>query len=127
MNKSGPARLQFCRDIAICITCGIHCNVDPAHTRFPDALFGKYDSGIALKPNDAFTLPLCRDCHETQHGGGERQFWTDRGFQAGSITEGPIAAGLILTGFYNLGFLDQAKTWTQERAKLARAYQQRNI
>jgi len=126
MNRNDEGRLQFCRDIGICIVTGTECRVDPAHTRFPDALFGKYDSGMALKPFDAFSLPLSRPAHEEQHGMGEREWWTSKGFRAGSITEGPLAAGLILTGFYQLEFLEQARIWVRERAKLSLAYQRRD-
>jgi hypothetical protein len=112
-------RLQFCRDIGICIVTGIEGHVDPAHTRFADSLFGKFDAGIALKPNDCFTVPLSRAAHEDQHSNGEREWWTRNGFRAGSITEGPLAAGLVLTGFYEMADLEAAKIWTRERAKLA--------
>ena len=127
MNRENEARLQFCRDIGVCIVSGLECRVDPAHTRFADSLFGKDDCGVSLKPYDCFTLPLSRAAHEYQHGMGEREFWTEMGFRAGSITEGPLAAGLIITGFFEIGALDQAKIWTIERAKLSLAYQQRNV
>lgn len=126
MKRENEARLQFCRDIGVCIVTGLQCRVDPAHTRYSDALFGKDDSGISLKPFDAFTLPLSRPAHESQHGMGEREWWTSKGFRAGSIIEGPLAAGLIITGFFEIGSLDQATIWTIERAKLSLAYQ-RNV
>ena len=111
-------RLQFCRDIGVCIVSGRHGHVDPAHTRYPDALFGKYDAGISLKPHDAYTLPLSRSLHEQQHSQGEREFWTKQGFRAGSIVSGPLAAGLIITGFWVLDDIDAARAWVIERAKL---------
>lgn len=115
-------RLQFCRDIGVCIATGVHGHVDPAHTRYSDSLFGKFDAGIALKPHDAYTVPLSRDAHEEQHSGGEREFWTRHGFRAGSITEGPLAAGLVITGFWIVRDIDAARAWVIERAKLGRAW-----
>ena len=126
-HRKNEARLQFCRDIRICIVSGIECKVDAAHTRFADSLFGKDDCGVSLKPMDIYSLPLSRPMHMSQHSMGERAWWSSKGFRAGSITEGPLAAGLIITGFFEMGLLDQARNWTIERAKLSLAYQQRNV
>lgn len=54
-----------------CIKCGRH-PCDAAHVRIGT------DGGTSLKPSDRFTVPLCRDCHRSQHE-GEVSFWAELG------------------------------------------------
>ena len=64
-----------------CISCGEDVGCDAAHVRMgtPD----KPNAGVGAKPDDMYTLPLCRSCHltgaESQHHVGERKFWHDVG------------------------------------------------
>lgn len=64
-----------------CMKCGTTQRVEAAHVRagYPEA--GWRPTGMAEKPDDRRTLPLCRDCHRegpgAQHRMNERQFWAD--------------------------------------------------
>ena len=59
------------------------CRRDPAgvaaHVRFACAEAGKANPGMQQKPDDAWTLPLCPQCHtdapDAQHKGSEIAFY----------------------------------------------------
>src|SRR5581483_4605198 len=63
----------------------ISCDVDPAgvaaHVR--KSAPGKPITGIGIKPDDKWTVPLCDDCHtrrpDAQHNIGEPVFWARLG------------------------------------------------
>ena len=63
----------------------IACDTDPArvaaHVRMSAP--GKPVTGIGVKPDDRYTLPLCDDCHtrqpDAQHNVGEVKFWAALG------------------------------------------------
>jgi hypothetical protein len=69
-----------------CLPC-CSCDTDPAgiaaHVRMADAAAGKADSGMGRKPDDRWTVPMCRSCHtdapDSQHALGEVQFWAHLG------------------------------------------------
>lgn len=48
--------------------------MDPAHIRYADPRYAKSMPGMGRKPDDCWTVPLCRGCHDEQ-GDGERAFW----------------------------------------------------
>lgn len=62
-----------------CLCCGKDTGVDAAHIRYSDLGVGKPFTG-RMKPDDCWTVPLCRKCHDAQHAmpGGEREFWKHR-------------------------------------------------
>lgn len=41
----------------------------------PDPSVAKPMTGIAIKPDDKFTVPLCGSHHREQHGMREHTFW----------------------------------------------------
>lgn len=49
---------------------------DAAHLRVADAARGKPYTGKGVKPDDKWSSPLCRACHERQHSGSEAAFWS---------------------------------------------------
>lgn len=53
--------------------------VDAAHIRFADPIYGKRETGKAEKPDDRWTVPLCRRKHDEQHSMAERIFWARHG------------------------------------------------
>lgn len=61
------AHRDFVRGHA-CIVCDATAPIEVAHVRMNGA------GGMGRKPDDWLTVPLCRDCHSTQHG-GEVSFW----------------------------------------------------
>ncbi len=65
-----PKHLKFIRSLPCCV-CLCTDNVQAAHIRLGN------DGGLAMKPSDCYTVPLCADCHHKQHSIGERQFWGD--------------------------------------------------
>ncbi len=77
-RKVDEAHRAFIRELP-CLLCLDDTGTDPAHIRMSDARIGKLNAGIGAKPDDRFTLPLCRECHTEQHSMGERQFWDKRG------------------------------------------------
>ncbi len=94
--------LDFIRTLP-CLVCGAF-PVEAAHIRMSSEVADKRETGIAEKPDDAFTVPLCAKCHrtgpESQHNIGEYKFW-----QKCKIP--PIFVSLALwqaTGDYERGF-----------------------
>jgi len=73
-----PRHLHFISGLP-CLICGINTGVDAAHIRFSDRRVDKRQVGIGEKPDDIWTVPLCRACHTRQHEMNERQFWRDHG------------------------------------------------
>jgi hypothetical protein len=61
-----------------CLKCGLDGFPDPAHIRMNSAAFGKH-TGAGERPDDKWTVPLCRDCHDEQHDKGEKNFWHEVG------------------------------------------------
>lgn len=61
-----------------CLYCGVEPCGESAHVRFASAAFGKA-SGLQMKPEDKWALPLCRDDHlnarHAQHRRNEEAFW----------------------------------------------------
>ena len=62
--------LKFIRSLPCC-ACLKTFTVQAAHIRKGN------DGGTGLKPSDCYTVPLCADCHLTQHSEGEVTFWGD--------------------------------------------------
>ena len=60
--------LSFIRQLP-CVACGRAAPSEPAHVRTGT------DGGVAIKPGDRYTVPLCTACHAKQHRVGELSFW----------------------------------------------------
>ena len=74
------AHCEFIRKLPCCI-CHNPIETQCAHLRFSDAASGKVNAGVGAKPSDWYTVPLCQDCHSSQHNmGDERAFWELAGF-----------------------------------------------
>lgn len=80
------AHLAFIRRLP-CAVCGIEDRSDAAHIRYGDLSRGKAPAGMGMKPDDKWTVPLCRPCHEVQHGQNERAYWAKREADPLSIAE----------------------------------------
>ncbi len=70
-TRRAAKHLAFIRRLS-CVACGRAAPSEAAHVRRGT------DGGTALKPSDKFSVPLCTECHATQHG-GELTFWTTMG------------------------------------------------
>ena len=64
------AHCDFVRDHACC-NCGSLSGIEVAHVRIGSG------AGMGQKPDDWFTVSLCKECHMKQHRVGERTFWVD--------------------------------------------------
>lgn len=71
------SHLAFIRSLE-CVICG-KTPVDPAHLRVGNRMLGKEHAGVAEKPDDKWTAPLCREHHDEQHRGNELAFWVSHG------------------------------------------------
>jgi hypothetical protein len=67
--------LAFIRSLP-CVVCGTRRNVEAAHVRLGSPLYGKRQAGMAEKPSDNFSLPLCPPHHDEQHAMNEADFWS---------------------------------------------------
>lgn len=65
-RKRSPAHRAWIRGFACC-ACGAETAIECAHVRRAG------NSGMGVKPSDAFTVSLCRDCHAESHR-GEKTF-----------------------------------------------------
>lgn len=66
--------LQFIRSLPCCI-CGDDTSTEAAHIRAGSVNHGKPYTGMAEKPSDKWTLPLCGVHHREQHTMNEIAFW----------------------------------------------------
>lgn len=65
--------LKFIRGL-YCVICGSG-ECDAAHIRTGSRKWDKDYTGMGRKPDDKWTLPLCRPHHTEQHGMNEMAFW----------------------------------------------------
>ena len=72
-----PDHLAFVRTLS-CVVCGNDTSTEAAHVRMMDMRIAKPITGMQIKPDDKFTLPLCGRCHREQHTMNEREFWDSR-------------------------------------------------
>ncbi len=61
-GKRSPAHRAWVRGFACC-ACGSTANIECAHVR------RAANAGTSMKPSDAYTVSLCRDCHAESHRG----------------------------------------------------------
>ena len=68
--------LAFIRSLPCCI-CSNNIETEACHIRHsgPD----KPHAGIAQKPDDRWTVPMCGAHHRKQHSMNERAFWVSQG------------------------------------------------
>ena len=60
-----------------CLSCDTDPTGEAAHLR--SSGLGKSITGVGIKPDDKWTLPLCHTCHMRQHEIGETEFWAELG------------------------------------------------
>jgi hypothetical protein len=76
-RERDEAHLAAIRKLA-CLKCAALPCGEAAHVRMPSGAHGK-KSGMGMKPDDSWSLPLCHHCHMEQHKIGEARFWHDLG------------------------------------------------
>ena len=58
-----------------CVVCGWPPRSEAAHIRVGSINHGKRYTGMAEKPSDKWTVPLCKKHHDEQHSMNEMKFW----------------------------------------------------
>jgi len=74
-RHQAPEHLKFIRGLS-CLTCGLPDHSDPHHLK-PACYWAAKPSSGTMKPNDSWTVPLCRLCHNEceQWSAGEWEWW----------------------------------------------------
>ncbi len=80
-RKHDKTHLDYIRQLP-CTVCADNTSTEAAHVRMADGRIGKPITGIGIRPDDGFVLPLCGDCHRRQHSTSERKFWEAEGIDA---------------------------------------------
>ena len=75
MRAKFPKHLDFIRQLP-CVVCHDNTATEAAHLRYGDRRAAKPQTGMGIKPDDCWTLPLCSKHHAEQHTMGERIFWS---------------------------------------------------
>ena len=75
-QKDGK-HLDFVRSLP-CLICGNNIETEAAHVRMADLSVAKPMTGIAIKPDDKYVVPLCGHHHRSQHMMDERAWWGSR-------------------------------------------------
>ncbi len=110
------ARYTFIHDVGICAVTGWEGDIQVAHLRGADALFGKPLAGMGRKPHWVWTVPLRAEEHLSQHRQNEKTWWASRGFGWANILTSPLVVALALEGFRSIDVAEGARTWLRERA-----------
>lgn len=80
-----PSYLAYVRTLP-CLVCRKPGPSDPAHLRSAALRYGKRHTGMGEKPDDRWTVPLCRKHHDEQHAyGGELAWWALQGIEPFSV------------------------------------------
>ena len=58
-----------------CLACDNDPAGEAAHLRMANSGSQKPITGIGIRPDDSWALPLCNECHMEQHAIGEETFW----------------------------------------------------
>lgn len=111
------AHCAFIRKLP-CVCCQNNIETQAAHIRFSDAAAGKVNAGVAAKPDDKWTLPLCGVCHALQHEtGDERHFWNLAGINPLALAQQLYEA----SGDFDRGLEIVTKAGAPELANIMRA------
>lgn len=82
-RKRDEKHLAFLRTLPCAIPGCFRQDIHAAHLRGPCLVYGKRATGMAEKPSDCWTVPLCSDHHlfgeGSQHSMGEDEFYEMHG------------------------------------------------
>jgi hypothetical protein len=80
-----------------CLGCDHDQKCEAAHVRYMATLQRdiKPITGIGIKPDDLWALPLCAGCHHRQHEIGEHVFWDGLGLN-------PLTIAMDLWGCFSI-------------------------
>lgn len=106
-RQHNESHLQFVRGLP-CLICADNTSTEAAHIRMVDRSVAKPMTGIAMKADDRFTVPLCGKHHRAQHDhGNEHGWWKQRAVD-------PIKVALALfsvSGDHERGMQIVAANW----------------
>jgi hypothetical protein len=77
-RQKNDKHLDFIRGLP-CVVCGNNIETQAAHIRVGSRKAAKRPTGMQEKPDDAWTVPMCGQCHTRQHSGNEIGFWKQIG------------------------------------------------
>lgn len=107
MRRYNAKHLHFIRQLP-CLVCLDNTTTEAAHVRMADARIAKPITGLGIKPDDWFTLPLCSKHHREQHAGNECKFWQ-------TLDMDPV---LLALRFYSIsGDVEKAERMIREIAR----------
>ena len=69
-----PSHLDFIRSLP-CVVTMKKPRSEAAHVRYGSRLYAKRNVGMQEKPDDRWTVPLCREAHAAQHAMSESDWW----------------------------------------------------
>jgi len=72
-----PRHLAFIRKLPSVISGAYGC--EACHIRFGSAVYRKKSGATAMKADDAWTVPMTREEHASQHDRNEKAFWDEQG------------------------------------------------
>lgn len=101
MRMKDPKHLRFVGTCP-CAICKDDTSTEAAHVRFGYRPIAKPITGMGIKPDDCYTVPLCGKHHREQHQGDEKQFWLRYGVMAGEVIQMALAL-FAHTGDYERG------------------------
>lgn len=79
------AHLAFIRTLPSVLSGLSGC--DPCHIRYGDPVYRKKRTGKGQKPDDAWTIPMTRSEHDSQHANNEAGWWRQRGIDPLAIAQ----------------------------------------
>ena len=88
MRHKSNSHLDYIRELG-CVVCGDAIRTEAAHIRYPDPRAAKPLTGMGIKPDDCYVVPLCNKHHHNQHRMSERAFWVSH-----DIDPVPVALAL---------------------------------
>ncbi len=106
-RKKSPSYLEWIRTLP-CVLCGDDVTTEAAHLRMAIPWLGKPITGMGIKPDDVWVLPLCHGHHARQHMDGETKFW-------GAMRQpGVMCLALWRVKFDRQAACDMIRTWSGE-------------
>lgn len=103
MRLHNKKHLDMIRQLPCCI-CQDNTSTEAAHIRMADGRIGKPYTGVGIKPDDKYVVPLCGKHHREQHSMSERAFWE-------RLAMDPILIALYLYSCKSVEEMEEIITW----------------
>ncbi len=73
-RQKNEKHCEFIRSLP-CLICMDNTATECCHLRFAEPRAAKPITGMGIKPDDCWTVPMCNQHHRLQHEQGEKLFW----------------------------------------------------